>query len=390
MEEKKRLTLVLPKRIDATNAEKTAKELSEAIDAGDPGNGIALDADGLEYISSAGLRVLLGLKKKYADVSVNNVSRDVYEIFETTGFDQILSVQKKKREVSIEGCEVIGKGYCGTVYRLDPETIIKVYHGATEETLGEIENEKNMAKLALVGGIPTAISYDVVRVGNDYGSVFELLNAVTFNDLVIKDPGNLDAIVKQYVDFLKLVHATVIEDPRLESAKEKFFGYLDTLRDLLGEPLYARLKQLIGTIRDSRHVVHGDPQMKNIMLANGEPMLIDMDTLCAGEPIFDLQAIYVTYIAYGEDEPENPMGFLGISLDTAHKVWQKTFDCYFADGYPGGREAAYQKIQILAYVRFLSQIVTNDRAFDEIGKLRVERSLKNLTELSKLYEDLNL
>ena len=386
----KKLTLALPKRVDTTNAEKVALELNAAIAEGDASKGIILDADVLEYISSAGLRVLLALKKSHADLTVMNVSRDVYDIFETTGFDQILGVQKKKRVVSVDGCEVIGEGGCGTVYRLDPETIIKVYRDATEETLDEIENEKNMAKLALVCGIPTAISYDIVRVGESYGAVFELLNAVTYNDLVIEKPEELDATVRQFVSFLKLVHGTEIDHPSIPSAKVKFFKYLENIREIVGEPLYAKLRGMVENIRDSHKVVHGDPQMKNIMLVDGEPMLIDMDTLSTGDFIFDLQALYVTYIAYAEDEPENPMNFLGISYETVQKIWEKILAYYFEDGYPGGRETVLQKIQILAYIRFMSMIVVSKDADAPLGKLRIEHAKQKLAELSPLYDDLNI
>ena len=52
-----------------------------------------LDAAKLEYISSAGLRVLLMAVKKLGKVSVRNASEAVKEIFETTGFDQMISVE---------------------------------------------------------------------------------------------------------------------------------------------------------------------------------------------------------------------------------------------------------------------------------------------------------
>ena len=79
----KKLILTLPKRVDTTNAEKVSAELNAAIAAGDASKGILLDADAMEYISSAGLRVLLALKKSHDDLTVVNVSRDVYDIFET-------------------------------------------------------------------------------------------------------------------------------------------------------------------------------------------------------------------------------------------------------------------------------------------------------------------
>ena len=52
-----------------------------------------MNASNLEYISSAGLRVLLMAVKKLGRVTVSNASEAVKEIFETTGFDQMMSVE---------------------------------------------------------------------------------------------------------------------------------------------------------------------------------------------------------------------------------------------------------------------------------------------------------
>ena len=73
----------------------------------------------MEYISSAGLRVLLKLTKIVGDVTVNNVSGEVYEIFDVTSFTEILNVKKAMRKVSVKGLEKIGEGGNGIVYRLN-------------------------------------------------------------------------------------------------------------------------------------------------------------------------------------------------------------------------------------------------------------------------------
>ena len=69
---------------------------------------------------SAGLRVLLKFKKT-ADrpVIINNVSSEIFDIFDVTGFASIFDVRKKMREIDASGCEIIGRGGNGTVYRLD-------------------------------------------------------------------------------------------------------------------------------------------------------------------------------------------------------------------------------------------------------------------------------
>ena len=148
-------------RIDSTNSDQFEKDLFAIAAASQ--KDISFDAEKLEYISSAGLRVLLKLQKtKSRPISVFNVSRDVYDIFETTGFTQLFDIKKQYREISVDGCEIIGKGYYGTVYRLDEDTVVKKYE--SPEAISIIENEKRLARLAFVAGIPTAISFDIVKI----------------------------------------------------------------------------------------------------------------------------------------------------------------------------------------------------------------------------------
>ncbi|MBR1740657.1 MAG: STAS domain-containing protein [Lachnospiraceae bacterium] len=91
-----KLTVFLEGRIDTNNAAQTEKEIFDAME-GKSGD-IVIDAEKLEYISSAGLRVLMKLRKSTdKPLPVINVSRDVYDIFETTGFTEILDVKKALR-----------------------------------------------------------------------------------------------------------------------------------------------------------------------------------------------------------------------------------------------------------------------------------------------------
>ena len=187
-------------RIDSNNAPKWEQKIMGQLA---PGIVCAFDASGLDYISSAGLRVLMKVRKQAgSEVRIFDVSPEVYEILDMTGFTELLTVEKRLREISVDGCEVIGRGFYGTVYRIDPETIVKVY--STPDCIPIIQNEQRLAKRAFVKGVPTAISYDIVRVGDSYGSVFELLKASSFNDHLIREPDNFDTILRQYVEFLKV------------------------------------------------------------------------------------------------------------------------------------------------------------------------------------------
>ena len=108
--------LALSGRIDSSNAAAAEQEIASLLD-GYAGAALTIDADALEYISSAGLRVLLRLRKRYADLEIVNVRSEVYEIFEMTGFTEMMRIAKAYRRISVEGCEVIGRGANGEVYR---------------------------------------------------------------------------------------------------------------------------------------------------------------------------------------------------------------------------------------------------------------------------------
>lgn len=88
-----KLNISLEGRLDTT----TAPQLEEAVNASVEGvKDLSFDMTKLEYISSAGLRVLLASQKimnKQGNMVVKNVSEEVAEIFEVTGFSDILTIQ---------------------------------------------------------------------------------------------------------------------------------------------------------------------------------------------------------------------------------------------------------------------------------------------------------
>ena len=385
-----KMTVFLEGRIDTTNAAQTEKELLSDVEnrAADTTK-LVLDASELEYISSAGLRVLMKLRKSFGgDISVINVSPDVYDIFEVTGFNELFTVEKRFRELSVDGCEIIGKGFYGTVYRIDPETIVKVYH--TPDSLPMIRNEQNLAKRAFIKGVPTAISYDIVKVGDCYGSVFELLNADTFNDILIRQPERFDEMLRIYIDFIKTVHSAEMDADTLPMARDIFIGYLDVIKNYLTAEQYECLKKLLSALPDDNHIVHGDFQMKNVMLVDNEPMLIDMDTLSTGQPIFDLQALYVTYVLFGEDDPNNLRDFLGLPNEWGSRIWQSIIRYYFDTDDAEKLAEISDKIRLAASVRFLYLLAATDLKNGELGAKRISRAQQYISELISKYDSLLL
>lgn len=268
-----------------------AGELEAALkDCPGDADGVVIDASGMEYISSAGLRVILNTKKKCGAkiFRVINVSNDVKSIFDVTGFSEIMEIVPASRTISVEGCDMIGSGACGECFRIDDETIVKLYYPRVSDE--EIETEKALAKKAFVLGVPTAISYDIVRCDGRKGVIYELIKSKTISELIREDSANKEKYLDLYADVCKKIHSIHTSDPDIPSFKEinkadikKIIGITDEEREYL--------YKFIDLVPDDDTCIHGDLNINNIMVENGECVLIDMGEFSTGTPMFDISRI---------------------------------------------------------------------------------------------------
>ena len=344
-------------------------------DTGRPARGMTDAAGG----ASAGLRVILRLRKQEPELAIVNASPEVYEIFEMTGFTEMMPVSRAYRRVSVDGCEVIGQGANGKVYRLDPETIIKVY--LNPNSLPDIHRERELARKAFVLGIPTAIPYDVVKVGDGYGSVFELLNAKSFGSLIAEHPEEMDKYVKMYVDLLKKIHGTEVHPEDLRDMKESVVGWVEVLKGYLPDEQYGKLHRMVEAIPDDNHMIHGDYHVKNVMLQNGETILIDMDTIRRGNPVFEFASIYLAYVGFGELDDSNIEKFLGITYETAGQVWKRTLRYYFEKEDEERLSALEDKARVLAYTKLMRRTIYWNKLSTEEDRRQMEYCREKLIEL---------
>jgi len=348
------LTIFLNGRVDVSNAANIEKEIID-IRATAPNTTTVIDAKDLEYISSAGLRVLLRLRKEEPNLSMINVSPEVYDILDMTGFTEMITVKKAYRQLSVEGCEMIGKGANGAVYRYDPETIIKVYFNAN--ALPEIQRERELAHKALVLGINTAIPFDVVRVGESYGTVMELLEAVSLSKMIKKDPENLDLPLKYYVDMLKQIHSTQVKPGEMPDMKQVALGWAEFDKDHLPQDIGNKLYEMVKAIPEEHNMLHGDYHTNNIMVRDGEALLIDMDTLCVGHPIFELGSMFNAFVGFSELDHEVSLKFLGFPHEVAGIFWHKALAMYLGTNDEARLKEVEDKAKVIGYMRLLRRTI---------------------------------
>ena len=370
------LYIALEGRIDASNAAQ-AEEKIFGIKNENPGKHTVVDADNLEYISSAGLRVILRLRKEEPKLAIINVAPDVYEVFDMTGFTDMVTVEKAYQRMSVEGCEFIAKGANGAVYRYDAETILKTYFA--KDALPEIKQERENARRAFVLGINTAIPYGIVRVGDGYGTVTELLNATSVTKLIRQNPDDMTEAVKYYVDMLKSIHAVEVEDGEVPDMKEIALDWARFVTAHIPEEQGRKLISLIEAVPKQNTLMHGDYHTNNVMVQNGEPLLIDMDTLCMGHPVFELGSMFNAFVGYSELDHQNMVDFFGYSFETAGKFWNASLKMYLGTEDETVCQKVMEKAMVIGYTRMLRRAVRRPNEADSPAK--IARCKEMLAEL---------
>ena len=314
-------------RIDSTNAAAFEQELARAR-AGHPGSALVLDAENLDYISSAGLRVLLRLRKAAGELTVRNVSPTLYEIFEITGFTAMIKVEKAMRFVSVNGLEVLGSGAHSTVYRLDGETILKV---VKDMSLDAIRAEMQVSKQVFIRGIPTAISYDVVRTEEGYGEVYEMFHAGVLPAAVMAEPERLGEYLRRFAEMYKSLHAVEIGENELVNVHERYLAAADQAAPYLTAADQAALHRFLMAIPQRHTFVHGDFHMGNVMLQDGELVLIDVGEAGWGHPLLDFAQTMLAYTSMTTLLKKDCRRVLGMEVEQALYIRENLLPLYFGE-----------------------------------------------------------
>jgi len=261
---------------------------------------------------------------------------------------------KKYREYKVDGCPVVGKGAKGTVYRYDDELCIKVFN--SNNTYKDIEREQELAKKAFVAGIPTAISFGIVTVGDCYGSMFELLDSDSISGLIAKSPSRAPYYANLMADLAKNIHSTQGSEigvpdfmPTVHKWIDKGLGYED-------KAMADKLNAMVDALPVNGTMIHGDFHTGNIMLQGSEPILIDMDGLSVAHPIVELSGIYMFYVGFGELDRSVIENFMGFSVETARVFYDQFVRRYLDTEDPAAVQELVDRSALICYARLVYRL----------------------------------
>ena len=301
-------------------------------------------------------------------------------------FDSAKGGYRKYKEVSVEGCELIGHGAKGDVYRYDEELVIKVFN--QNNLYQDVERETSIARRAFILGMPTAISFGIVAVGERYGAMYELVDAETLSSYIAREPERVDEYAKIMADLARHIHGIeVAEDDIFPEAYGRLQEYIRGGVAYESEYLARKCMKLINNLPLTNTLVHGDFHTNNVFMLRGEPMLIDMDRVSRGHAIVELSDLYYFYVILGEDEPSIVEKFMGYSYETSQRFFEYFMKCYLQTEDEDRIREVTEKAALVGYSRLIRKIRKSGAPTEE-GKAIIERCLSRITNLTKRYDSL--
>ena len=301
-------------------------------------------------------------------------------------FDSEKAKYKKYKDVSVEGCKLLGRGAKGDVYRYDDELVIKVFN--EKNTYKDVEREIALSRKAFILGIPTAISFGIVSVGECYGAMYEMVESDTLSQCIERAPGQVDTYAGMMADLALMIHSTeVTPEDGFPDVMSRIRGYVNGGVAFEDDALTEKCNALLDTVSGATTLVHGDFHTGNVFLHNGEPLLIDMDRISTGHPIIEISDLLYFYLILGEKDPSVIENFMGFSYDVSKRFFRTLLTRYLKTEDEERIREVMKKASIICYIRMINKLRTKETA-SEHTKKGIAEYLEKLRELTEQIDTL--
>lgn len=301
-------------------------------------------------------------------------------------FDSEKARYKKYKEVSLEGCTLLGRGAKGDVYRYNDELIIKVFNH--NNTYRDVENEIASSRRAFILGIPTAISFGIVSVGDRYGALFELMNSETLSKHISRSPSQVTYCARIMAELAHTIHGVTVDESEFSSVIQRLSVYLEGGIGYEDEELAQKCRAILAAHPQCNSVLHGDFHTGNVFLQNDEPLLIDMDRVSRGHPLAEIADIHYFYITLGEDDPSVVEKFMGFSYDTAGTFFDQFLRNYLQTDDEEKITVVREKAALLCNMRLINKIRKKEGSSDGERKI-IRRCVENIRSALKKFDSTN-
>ena len=227
------------------------------------------------------------------------------------------------REFQTDHLTVIARGVHSAVYEVGDKQIAKLCN--PEISCEQVEREWTLSREARLLGVPSAETGEMIRCGNRYGILFEKIDGVTLGHAIAAEPERLPGFAEQYAALVKKLHRIRTGKTCFTELKTELRNKLPRLQKFCTEADLVLLEELTESIREENNLLHGDLHPGNIMVRDGELVLIDLAEMMRGNHKWDLAAIYRDLII----GPRFPSEALERSIGMKAEMISQTGEAFF-------------------------------------------------------------
>ncbi len=297
-EQHNQLNITLPARIDSVTSGELEKQL-EVLLEGKEDASICLLAEKLGYISSAGIRIIVSLKKRFRHMEILHVSRLIYDIFSMAGVTNLIPVKKRIRKIDPpEPDRFLSLGEDYELYRMSEEQDVRIYR--EDISVEEVTERMSLSELAVSLNIPAFPLQEVVVCGERCGILCRHAEGSTLDRIFEERPGDLNEELKKLAELMDLLHHRIMEEETFPDASQRLLQALEEINTLAEKERLA-LIGLVQSLKEKNTFVLGNLSLKNVLLEDGKLYFLDMKWCGRGNPVLDLQAAASAMHADGHD-----------------------------------------------------------------------------------------
>ena len=155
---------------------------------------------------------------------------------------------------------------------------------------------------------------------------------------------------------MKQLHETHVEKGALSSTKELYRSRIEGLRVYMTDEEVDMLHRINDAIPESDTVVHGDFHPKNVMIQDGELILIDMADLTTGHPLYDMGSMALTHHLPVDSRLETITGMKG---EMVRKLWKLFLANYLGTEDPQVIGLFEKKVSVVGLMKMASVLTFN-------------------------------
>ncbi|MCQ2547445.1 MAG: phosphotransferase [Clostridia bacterium] len=208
--------------------------------------------------------------------------------------DELKNKENQYKSIDLSQWHKTGSGANSDSYVNEDETLLLKhfkFHGTEELAL----NDYNMAKKVAGLGIATASVYEVVRIGDEYGVIYEnIRHKKSYSRMVADNPEKLDEYAKSFARKTKELHSTPCDTQLFGSKTDRIRTGIEAAK-FIGK-YKAGLYKLLEEMDEHTTCLHGDLQTGNLIQAEGKDYWIDLDRFSSGDPLMDLAHMYNAFV----------------------------------------------------------------------------------------------